>query len=106
MNLYKFLSGLYYAGLILVFAGLIMLLTNNPGAFWIYTAGVMPVLGIRLFNLVVSRPDTRRINAILVISALFLAAVSAAIWFNRSYWIIFIAVAAILDGYASFRRLK
>jgi general stress protein CsbA len=106
MKIYKLLSGLYYIGLVLIFAGLIMLLTNTPGAFRIYTAGVLPVLGIRIFNLVVSTPDTRRIYAILVISALYLTAVSAAIWFTRSYWIIFIAVAATLDGYASFRKLK
>ncbi len=104
MKIYRLLSVLYYAGLFLVLAGTLMQLTDTHGAFPVFTAGVVPVAGIRLYNVIISAPQKRRINVILVVSALALTATSVAIYHHRSYWILFIAIAAVLDGYAGFRR--
>jgi hypothetical protein len=104
MQLYRFLSGLYYAGLILILAGIIMHIIDIPGAPWIFTAGIIPVLGVRIYNFVIAPAHRKRINGILMLSAVFLTAAVFAIYFDRGYWILFIAISAMLDGYVSFRK--
>lgn len=106
MGLYRFLSGLYYAGLILILAGIIMHLSNRPEAPWVFAIGLIPVLGIRIYNFIIAPLHRKRINGILMTSAVFLTAAVVAIYFNRSYWIIFIAISAVLDGYVSFRKFS
>jgi hypothetical protein len=104
MGIYRFLSGLYYAGLILILAGIIMHLSDMQPAPLLFAVGLIPVLGIRIYNFVIAPSHRRRINGILMISALFLGGALAAIWFRRSYWVIFIAISAVIDGYTTFRK--
>ncbi|SFF09870.1 hypothetical protein [Thermophagus xiamenensis] len=106
MNKYRLLSILYYAGMLLIFCGIVMQMTNLPAALGVYAAGLIPFTGIRIYNFSVSISPRKRINAILLVSALSLIAAGVAIYFHRSYWIIFIAITAILDGYASFRKIS
>lgn len=104
MGFYRFLSGLYYAGLILILAGIIMHMNTMSGAPWVFAIGLIPVLGVRIYNFIIASTHRKRINGILMLSAVFLTAAVIAIYFNRSYWIVFIAVSAVLDGYVSFRK--
>lgn len=105
MNILRFLSGLYYAGMILILSGIIMHLTDISGALWVFSIGLIPVLGVRIYNFIISSPHRKRINGILMASSVFLTAAVITIYYGRSYWIIFIAISAILEGYASFRKL-
>lgn len=104
MGIYRFLSGLYHAGLILILAGIIMHLADMPLAPWVFSTGIGPVLGIRIYNFYVAPSHRKRPNAILMVSSVFLVAAVLAIYFHRSYWILFIAISAVLDGYVSFRK--
>ncbi|WP_088653329.1 hypothetical protein [Geofilum rhodophaeum] len=92
-----------YTGMLLIVAGLLLHLNESSLGFWLLTAGLVPVLGLRSYNLVVAKEDQRRQHLLLLISALALVATAAAIWYNRSYWVLFIAIAAVLDLYLSFR---
>jgi hypothetical protein len=104
MNILRFLSGLYYAGMVLVISGIIMHLADITGALWVFAIGLIPVLGIRIYNFIIAAPHRKRLNGILMTSAVFLAAAVFAIYYDRSYWIIFVAISAVLDGYTSFRK--
>ncbi|TAJ09410.1 hypothetical protein DMA11_20090 [Marinilabiliaceae bacterium JC017] len=105
MNVYKFLSGLYYAGMAILLVGIVMYLAELESAFYVFAAGTIPIIGIRAYNLIVGKPENRRIFMILFVSSLFMGAAAAAIFMHKSYWIIGILIAAMLDFYASFRRL-
>jgi general stress protein CsbA len=105
MGFYRFLSGLYYAGMVLILAGVIMNILELPSASWVFAIGLIPVLGIRIFNFIIAPPLRKRTNGVLMLSAIFLAAAVAAIYYQKDYWIIFIAVSAVLDGYVSFRKI-
>ncbi len=104
MTLRNLLNILYYLGMLAVLAGIILALQNHVSAIWIYSLGCIPILGIRVFNLIVGRPENRRKHFIMVVSALALITAAYLMMINRNYWIIFIAVAAVLDLYISFRR--
>lgn len=103
--MYKFLSILYYAGMALLFVGIILLLTDNTAGLIVYAIGVVPIVGIRLFNRIVARPERHRINTILFASSLFLIAAGAAKYYEEGYWVVFILITAVLDFYVSFRRI-
>lgn len=104
MNIQKSLSALYYLGMGLVFVGTLMSLAQLQKAPWIFTIGVVPILGIRFYNRAVCSKERQRINSILVVSALFLAMASFVMLTGRNYWIIAVLIAASLDTYASFRK--
>ncbi len=104
--LHKILSVLYYIGMAFLFIGIVMLLTDIYGGLIVYTIGAVLIVSIRIFNRVVCKPERERINTILVFSSLFLIAAGVAIFFNESYWIVFIFITASLDFYVSFRRIK
>jgi hypothetical protein len=104
MNLYKTLSAAYYVGMLMLVTGIIFKLNDIPYATIILTIGIVPFLGIRLFNLIKGKPENRRLHAILVVSSLFLAAAIASIYFNRSYWVIGVVITAMLDMYVSLRK--
>lgn len=105
MSFYRFLSGLYYAGMILILAGVVMNIAEMNTAPLIFAMGLIPVLGIRIYNFIVAPVHRKRTNGILMISAVFLAMAVAAIYYQKGFWIVFIAVSAMLDGYVSFRKL-
>ncbi|MGM0376024.1 MAG: hypothetical protein ACQEQ0_04575 [Bacteroidota bacterium] len=104
MNFLRFFSGLYHAGLILILAGVIMHVTETSAAPWVIAVGVVPVLGVRIYNFAIAPSHRKRPNAILMVSSFFLVAAVVAIYLDRSYWIVFVAIAAVLDGYVSFRK--
>jgi general stress protein CsbA len=104
--MYKFLSILYYLGMALLFAGIIMMMTDMSGGLIVFSAGTLPIVGIRLFNRIVARPERQRINTILFISSLFLAGAAAAKYYDEKYWVVFILITAVLDFYVSFRRIN
>lgn len=106
MTTNKILSIIYYLGMVTLLAGIIMHLSELKHAFWIYVIGLIPVLAIRGFNLVVGRPENFRKNVILVVSALALAAAGGAMLYDRTYWIVFVAISAVLDMYISFRKFS
>ena len=104
MDLNRILSISYYAGMALLFAGIVLQLNHHEFALHLFVAGLIPIIGIRIYNRMIGHPDNRRKNSILVFSALALLAAAVAIYLNKSYWIVLIAVSAVLDLYISFRR--
>ena len=104
--MYKFFSIAYYVGMILLFIGIVMLLTDIKGGLILFSAGALPIVGVRIFNRSVCKPERRRINTILVISSLFLLAAGVAKFYHKEYWIVFILITAVLDFYVSFRKIK
>lgn len=106
MTTNKILSTIYYLGMVILLSGIIMHLAELQQAFWVYLIGLIPVVGIRAFNLVVGRPENFRKNIILMLSGLALAAAGGAIFYDRTYWVLFIAISAVLDMYISFRKFS
>ncbi|MCT4648131.1 MAG: hypothetical protein N4A74_24295 [Carboxylicivirga sp.] len=106
MNLYKFLSAIYYVGMALVFLGVLMHITDLQYGVWAFSAGALVMIGIRFYNRTIGKPENKRVNSILFYSSLMLAPAAWAMLTYRRYWIIFIVLTAILDTYASFRRIK
>ncbi len=106
MNTYKLLSIAYYIGMILALAGILFQLNDIPYALPILVAGIIPLLGVRLFNYLKGKPENKRLHGVMVISALFLAAAAVAIFFGRSYWTIGVLLTATLDLYVSFRKFR
>jgi hypothetical protein len=106
MTTNKILSTIYYLGMAILFIGIILHLAELNQAFWIYLIGLIPVISIRAFNLVVGRPENFRKNMILVLSSLALAAAGGAMLYDRTYWVIFVAISAVLDMYISFRKFS
>ena len=104
MRIDKILERLSYAGMIVVFAGLIMYLNDINQAVYVYSAGVLPILAHRMRNVAISDDKNRRKHIILVMSGLFLASVAVGIYLDRSWWVVPIAIAAAFDLYMSFRR--
>ena len=104
MNILKSLSILYYIGMGLVFAGIIMQLGHIEKAHWIFAAGVLPILGVRCYNRAVSTSDRARLNTILVVSALFLVASAYIMFIGRNYWFVGVLISALIDIYTSFRK--
>ena len=105
--MYKALSIMYYIGMALLFTGIILLLTDSEeGALIIYSIGAIPIVGIRLFNRIVAKPERHRINTILFVSSLFLIAAGVAKYYDERYWVVFILTTAVLDFYVSFRKIK
>ncbi len=106
MTTNKILSTIYYLGMVILLTGIIMHLAELTSAFWVYLIGFFPVFSIRAFNLVVGRPENFRKNVILVLSGLSLAAAGGAMLYDRTYWVLFIAISAVLDMYISFRKFS
>ncbi len=104
MNLIKSLNILYYTGMSLVLAGIIMSLGHIEKAHWIFGLGVIPILGVRCYNRIVSDKERQRINTILIVSALFLAASAYLMFIGRNYWIMTVFISAMIDFYTSFRK--
>jgi hypothetical protein len=104
MDLNKLLTGLYYIGMILLFAGIVMHIVEFKLSVAIYIIGLLPIFGVRIFNFIIGQPENRRKHGILLFSGLALVAAGVAMYFGRSYWIVFIAISAVLDFYISFRR--
>jgi hypothetical protein len=104
MTIDKTLSTLYYLGMVVLLTGIILHLAELKYAFWIYLTGLIPVFGIRVFNLIVGKPENFRKNVILLLSALALALAGGAMFYDRTYWVLFIAISAVLDMYISFRK--
>ena len=106
MSAIKIIEKSYNIAMAMLFIGIILAIIEKPLAIYFYAAGIIPILGIRIFNFVVGKPENKRKHLIMVISALFLVIAGIAIFMNRSWWIIFIAISAILDFYISFRRFR
>ena len=104
--MYKALSILYYLGMILLLVGIVLLLTDKTSGLTIFAIGATPIVGIRLFNRIVAKPERQRINTILFVSSLFLVAAGVAKFYGKEYWIVFILITAVLDFYVSFRKIK
>ncbi|GAO28148.1 hypothetical protein [Geofilum rubicundum] len=102
----KVLSTSYYLGMVVLLTGIILHLAELEYAFWIYLIGLIPVFGVRAFNLIVGKPENFRKNVILVLSAFALTMAGGAMFYERTYWVIFIAISAVLDMYISFRKFS
>jgi hypothetical protein len=106
MNIYKVLSITYYIGMALVFIGVLMHMSGlNYGAY-VFGGRSLIMIGIRLFNRLYGKIENRRVHTILLYSSLMLLPAAWAMITYRRYWIIFLVLTAILDTYASFRRIK
>ena len=106
MNIYKVLSVSYYIGMALVFIGVLMHMSDLTYGAYVFGGGSLIMIGIRLYNMLFGKPMNRRVHTILVYSSLMLLPAAWAMITYRRYWVIFIVLTAILDTYASFRRIK
>jgi uncharacterized membrane protein YczE len=102
----KNLERSYYVGMIILFVGVILALIENPYAIIVYTLGLIPIVGIRIFNFLVSKPENKRRNLIMVLSGAALTMAGVGIYLHESWWIVFLAISAVLDFYISFRRFQ
>jgi hypothetical protein len=89
--------------MLLVLGGIILHIAEITIAIPILITGLIPVLAIRIYNWIMTPPEDRRRSFVYVFSGLALAAAVTAIYFNRSYWVIFVTLSAVLDFYYSFR---
>ena len=99
----KNLTLIYYVGMALLIAGILLHITDLTIAFWVYTVGLLPVVGIRIYYFMIALPDDRRKYIPYLFSGISFVAAAVAIYYNSSYWVIFIALAALLDFYFSYR---
>ena len=106
MNIYKLVSVIYYVGMALVFVGVLMHISELEYGVWCFGCGAAILVGVRLYNRIVGKPENRRIFSVLLYSALFLLPTAWAMYTHRAYWVVFLLVTAALDSYASFRRIK
>ncbi|MCU4175706.1 hypothetical protein [Carboxylicivirga sp. N1Y90] len=106
MELKKILSITYYIGMALVFLGVLMGVAHVENHYIVLLVGSIPIIGVRVYNLIVGRVENRRVFTILVYSSAFLLPAVWALATDRGYWIIFIMLTAVIDSYASFRRFK
>ncbi|MBR8535930.1 hypothetical protein KDU71_10210 [Carboxylicivirga sediminis] len=106
MNIYKFLSVIYYIGMALVFLGILMHMSGLTYGAWCFAGGAVIMVAIRLYNRMVGKPENQRVYTIMLYSAVLLLLAAWAMLAHRGYWIIFIILTAILDTYASYRRIK
>ncbi len=106
MDIKKALSVLYYIGMALVFLGVLMGVTHVEYNYLVLFIGSLPMIGVRVYNRIVGRVENHRIFSILVYSSLFLLPAAWAMYADKSYWVVFIAIMAVLDTYASFRRIR
>ncbi len=102
--MYKTLSIAYYIGMILILIGILFQLNDIEYSFYILAAGIVPFLGVRLFNFIKGKPENKRLHGIMVTSALFLVFAATLIFLGRNYWIIAVSIAAALDLYVSLRK--
>ena len=106
MKIYKLLSIVYYIGMALVFIGVLMHISDLNYGAWVFGGGSLIMIGIRGYNRMIGRIENQRVFTILLYSSIMLLPATWAMLTGRKYWIIFIALTAILDTYASFRRIK
>jgi len=106
MNLYKFLSAIYYVGMAFVFLGVLMHISDINYGAWVFTSGAVVMVGIRCYNWIVGKPENKRVFSILLYSSLMLLPAAWTMLTYRRYWVIFIILTAVLDTYASYRRIK
>lgn len=100
------LSLLNTAGMVLVLAGVIIHLSDISYAYLLVAIGLLPVIGIRIYNLSKSSSADHRKHMIHVMSSLALAAACVSIYFDTTHWVVFILIFVVLDLYISFRGLK
>ena len=105
MNYLKIFSVVYYIGMGMYFLGVLTQLSGSNIGAYLMLFGALPIFGVRLYNRWVAAEGRERINTILLISSIFLLASAITIFFDRNYWILFVLIAAVIDGYSSFRRL-
>ncbi|ASB49631.1 hypothetical protein [Alkalitalea saponilacus] len=104
MELNKLLSTLYYIGMVMLLIGIVLHIAESSAGFYLYATGLLPVFGVRVYNLIIGRPESKRKHGIFVISAIMLVLAGVAMFTGRSYWVLFLAISAVLDFYISFRR--
>ncbi|MCU4157198.1 hypothetical protein J1N10_14570 [Carboxylicivirga sp. A043] len=106
MNIYKVLSITYYIGMAMVFIGVLMHMSELEYGAYVFGGGSLIMIGIRLYNMLFGKPMNKRVHTILLYSSLMLLPATWAMITYRRYWVIFLVLTAILDTYASFRRIK
>lgn len=106
MSTYKILETSYYIGMVLLITGIIIVLAEKTFGPYIYCIGLIPLIVIRSYNYITGNPENKRKLFILLISTLFLTIAGIAIFLNRSWWILLIAISATIDLYISFRKFN
>jgi hypothetical protein len=106
MNYHKILTISYYIGMFLFLSGTVLTLMANPFGAYLMMAGVLPIIAVRAYNRWHSSTRNLRIHSILFISSLLLAAAAVLALIGYNYWILAVFIAAMFDGYTSFRRLS
>jgi len=102
----KILERLQYLGMVILLIGLILKINDMPQAFYVYGIGAIPILILRIYNVVTGSSENYenyRKNVILVISSIFLASAAVVMYLDLSWWIVPITIAAAVDLYMSFR---
>jgi len=90
----------------LVFLGVLMHISDMYYGAWTFAAGALIMIAIRLYNRIVGRPENQRVFTILLYSSVLLLPAAWAMLTYRRYWVVFILLTAVLDTYASFRRIR
>ncbi len=103
MSILKSLSIFYYISMALVLVGVVMQLAQVPNATYIFTTGALYIFGIRTYNVIVGKPDRKRILTILLVSSVFMLAAAYAMFTYRNYWIVLLLITAMLDSYSSWK---
>lgn len=91
--------GLYLLGILAEFS-------NSFLGVYLMFFGALPIAGVRLYNLSVASEERRRINTILLFSSFFLLGASISLYLDKKFWIVLILMAAVLDGYSSYRKIS
>jgi len=102
----RLFSILYTAGMIFILAGVILHLADINYDYLVMAIGLLPVIGIRIYNMSKSSSADHRKHMIHVMSSLALAAACVSIYYNTTHWVVFILIFVVLDLYISFRGLK
>lgn len=106
MKQIKLLGILNYIGMAMIIIGTLAALSDAKWAIYVLAIGILPILGLRLYNRFEATSKYERINTLLVISSLIIVCGIVALYMNQRFWIVCLFIAAMLDGYASFRKLS
>lgn len=93
----------YYVGMSLLIIGILLHVVEIKIGFWIYALGVLPVSALRVYQFFNAHSNDKRRHVPFIFSTIAFIAAAIAIYYNRSYWVIFISLAALLDFYYSYR---
>ncbi|MDG5799189.1 hypothetical protein QA597_02305 [Marinilabiliaceae bacterium ANBcel2] len=104
MSSQKIVSTTYLAAMLLILTGVFLATIEHESGKYLFSIGLIPYTAIRVYRFIRSSSDNKRKNFILLISNIMLILSVAAIFANKSYWMILILIAAVIDLIISLRK--